>query len=209
MDPQELSAQELVQLCLDHNQKAAWEEFVRRYQPTIARVVTRTARRWTIPSPALVDDLVHDTYLKLFTNDSRALREFAFQHENAIFGFFKTVASNVVTDHFRAFRNQKRWTGKDDISLDDAAFFIPESRNSAQRADYEILCDEINKILKEELGNEFTRDHAIFWLYYHHGLTANAISKLPAIGLTVKGVESTLLRVTKLVREKMNRTIKR
>jgi RNA polymerase sigma-70 factor, ECF subfamily len=209
MDPQELSAQELVQLCLDHNQRAAWEEFVRRYQPTIARVVTRTARRWTIPSPALVDDLVHDTYLKLFTNDSRALREFAFQHENAIFGFFKTVASNVVTDHFRAFRNQKRWTGKDDISLDDAAFFIPESRNSAQRADYEILCDEINKILKEELGNEFTRDHAIFWLYYHHGLTANAISKLPAIGLTVKGVESTLLRVTKLVREKMNRTIKR
>jgi RNA polymerase sigma-70 factor, ECF subfamily len=209
MDPQELSAQELVQLCLDHNQKAAWEEFVRRYQPTIARVVTRTARRWTIPSPALVDDLVHDTYLKLFTNDSRALREFAFQHENAIFGFFKTVASNVVTDHFRAFRNQKRWTGKDDISLDDAAFFIPESRNSAQRADYEILCDEINKILKEELGNEFTRDHAIFWLYYHHGLTANAISKLPAIGLTVKGVESTLLRVTKLVREKMNRTTKR
>jgi RNA polymerase sigma-70 factor, ECF subfamily len=145
----------------------------------------------------------------LFTNDSRALREFAFQHENAIFGFFKTVASNVVTDHFRAFRNQKRWTGKDDISLDDAAFFIPESRNSAQRADYEILCDEINKILKEELGNEFTRDHAIFWLYYHHGLTANAISKLPAIGLTVKGVESTLLRVTKLVREKMNRTTKR
>jgi RNA polymerase sigma-70 factor, ECF subfamily len=209
MDPQELSAQELVQLCLDHNQKAAWEEFVRRYQPTIARVVTRTARRWTIPSPALVDDLVHDTYLKLFTNDSRALRELAFQHENAIFGFFKTVASNVVTDHFRAFRNQKRWTGKDDISLDDAAFFIPESRNSAQRADYEILCDEINKILKEELGNEFTRDHAIFWLYYHHGLTANAISKLPAIGLTVKGVESTLLRVTKLVREKMNRTTKR
>jgi RNA polymerase sigma-70 factor, ECF subfamily len=209
MDPQELSAQELVQLCLDHNQKAAWEEFVRRYQPTIARVVTRTARRWTMPSPALVDDLVHDTYLKLFTNDSRALREFAFQHENAIFGFFKTVASNVVTDHFRAFRNQKRWTGKDDISLDDAAFFIPESRNSAQRADYEILCDEINKILKEELGNEFTRDHAIFWLYYHHGLTANAISKLPAIGLTVKGVESTLLRVTKLVREKMNRTTKR
>jgi RNA polymerase sigma-70 factor, ECF subfamily len=209
MDPQELSAQELVQLCLDHNQKAAWEEFVRRYQPTIARVVTRTARRWTIPSPALVDDLVHDTYLKLFTNDSRALREFAFQHENAIFGFFKTVASNVVTDHFRAFRNQKRWTGKDDISLDDAAFFIPESRNSAQRADYEILCDEINKILKEELGNEFTRDYAIFWLYYHHGLTANAISKLPAIGLTVKGVESTLLRVTKLVREKMNRTTKR
>jgi RNA polymerase sigma-70 factor, ECF subfamily len=164
MDPQELSAQELVQLCLDHNQRAAWEEFVRRYQPTIARVVTRTARRWTMPSPALVDDLVHDTYLKLFTNDSRALREFAFQHENAIFGFFKTVASNVVTDHFRAFRNQKRWTGKDDISLDDAAFFIPESRNSAQRADYEILCDEINKILKEELGNEFTRDHAIFWL---------------------------------------------
>ena len=87
MDPQKLSAQGLVQLCLDHNEKAAWEEFVRRYQPTIARVITRSIRRWTTPSPALVDDLVHDTYVKLFTNNSRALREFDFQHENAIFGF--------------------------------------------------------------------------------------------------------------------------
>ena len=207
MDPQELSAQELVQLCVNDNQKAAWEEFVRRYQPPIACAVRKSARHWVTPTPALVDDLVHDTYLKLFANDFRALREFDFQHENAVFGFLKTVASNVVMDHFRGFRNQKRWSGKHDISLDDAGLYIPESRNSAQRADQNILCDEVGKILKQELGNEpnLARDYGIFWLYYRHGFTAKAISKLPGIGLTVKGVESTLLRLTRFVRSRIGR----
>ena len=49
----------------------------------------------------------------------------------------------------------------------------------------------------------FTRDFAIFWLYYRQGLTSKAISELAAIGLGVKGVESTLLRLTRLVRAKL------
>jgi hypothetical protein len=49
-----------------------------------------------------------------------------------------------------------------------------------------------------------TRDATIFCLYYRHGLTAKAISRLPTIGLSVKGVESTLLRLTRMVRRKLN-----
>ncbi len=206
MDPQELSAQELVQLCLDHNQKAAWEEFVRRYQPAIARVVMRSARRWTTPSHALLDDLVHDTYLKLMANGFRALRDFDFQHENAVFGFLKTVASNVVMDHFRNQYSKKRGNGQEDISLEEAAMFVPASRSSAQCVDREIMIHEINEVLKSQTSEpNFVRDYSIFWLYYQQGFTAKAISKLPSIRLTVKGVESTLLRLTKLVRSRMTR----
>lgn len=206
MDPQELSAQELVQLCLNHNQKAAWEEFVRRYQPPIACAVRKSARRWIMPTPALVDDLVHDTYVKLFANDFRALREFDFQHENAVFGFLKTVASNVVIDHFRGEWNGKRGGGRETVNLDDVATFVPSSSSSVRQADHEIAMREADEILKS-LASEpnFVRDYCIFWLYYRHGFTAKAISKLPSIGLTVKGVESTLLRLTKLVRSRMSR----
>jgi RNA polymerase sigma-70 factor (ECF subfamily) len=206
MYPQELSAQELVQLCLDHNQKAAWEEFVRRYQPPIACAVRKSARHWVTPTPALVDDLVQDTYLKLFANDFRALREFDFQHENAVFGFLKTVASRVVIDHFRGEWNDKRGGGQETFSLDDVATFVPSSRSSAQKADREITIHEVDDILKSQASEpNFVRDYCIFWLYYRHGFTAKAISELPGVGLMVKGVESTLLRLTRLVRSRMGR----
>jgi len=40
------------------------------------------------------------------------------------------------------------------------------------------------------------RDRALFWLYYRQGLTAGEIAALPSAGLTAKGVESALRRVT-------------
>jgi hypothetical protein len=38
-------------------------------------------------------------------------------------------------------------------------------------------------------------------MYYEQGYTAKEISFLPSVGLTVKGVESTLLRLTRFIRE--------
>jgi RNA polymerase sigma-70 factor (ECF subfamily) len=161
---------------------------------------------WTKPTPALVDDLVHDTYLKLFDNDFRALREFNFQHENSVFGFLKRVASNVVIDHFRGEWNDKRGGGRETVNLDDVATFVPSSHSSAQQVDREISIHEADEALKW-LASEanFVRDYCIFWLYYRHGFTAKEISELPGIELTVKGVESTLLRPTKMVRSRMSR----
>jgi RNA polymerase sigma-70 factor (ECF subfamily) len=52
---------------------------------------------------------------------------------------------------------------------------------------------------------ENSRDKTVFWLYYQHGFTARAISSLPNIGLTPKGVESCIYRLTKAVREVVKR----
>src|SRR5258708_29467278 len=116
----------------------------------IALVVTRSVRRRVTPSHALVDDLVHDTYLKLMANDLRALRDFDFQHENAVFGFLKTVASNVVMDYFRNIESQKRSSGQQDASLEEAAIFVPASRNTVQKVDREIMIHEIDEALKTQ-----------------------------------------------------------
>ena len=40
------------------------------------------------------------------------------------------------------------------------------------------------------------RDRAFFWLYYREGFTAEEIAGLPDAGLTAKGVESALRRIT-------------
>ena len=73
--------------------------------------------------------------------------------------------------------------------------------NSPQPAEIAILMGQIERCLAK-LASEpnFTRDHTIFWLYYRQGLTAKAISKLPGITLSAKGVESTLLRLTRYVK---------
>lgn len=205
MDASTLSSQDLLRLCLQSQDESLWLEFVRRFQPLIARVVVKSIRRWTLPTPALADDLVQETYLKLCTNDFRALRQFDCQHENALFAFLKVVASNVVQDHFRGSHSLKRGSGKQEDDLETASATRSTSTDHTASTERKILIAEIRQCLESELSeSSFARDSAIFWLYYQQGLTAKAIAELPGIDLTIKGVESTLLRLTRLVREKMN-----
>ena len=181
-----------------------WSEFVRRFQPLIAGVVLKSIRRWARPTPNLVDDLVSDTYVKLFANNCRALREFDCQHDHALFGFLKKVASNMVHDHFRGTYSQKRGSGRDEEDLDSITTAAAASIDPAESMDRQILFSEIEDCLRSvDSDDNFARDWTIFQLYYRHGVTAKAISRLPGINLTVKGVESALLRLIRLVKEEL------
>lgn len=192
----------LLQICLLSNNAGLWTEFIRRSQPMIAGVIVKVMRNWRRPCPTVIDDLVQETYLKLCANDFKYLREFVCEHENALYGFLKVVASHVVHDHFRSSYSQKRGSGKEDEELEQVSLRSPDASTSADHIERGILIHEINECLEvRAAGPNFPRDYAIFWLYYVQGYTAKAISRLPNIGLSVKGVESTLLRLTRLVRE--------
>jgi RNA polymerase sigma-70 factor (ECF subfamily) len=201
MDPRKLSVQELVSHCLDSQDEAAWSEFVRRFQPLIAGVINRCVSRRQGPNQALVDDLVQETYLKLCGNNYKPLRDFNFRDDHGFFGFLKVVASRVVEDHFRGSHSQKRGSGREEQDLEQATTATPFRPHSPQPAEVIILAGQIERCLAK-LASEpnFARDHAIFWLYYRQGLTAKAISQLPDISLSTKGVESTLLRLTRYVK---------
>jgi RNA polymerase sigma-70 factor (ECF subfamily) len=201
MDPRKLSVKELVSYCLDSQDQAGWTEFVRRFQPLIAGVVTKCVFKRKRPKPDLVDDLVHDTYLKLLANDYKALRDFSFKDDHGFFGFLKVVASRVVEDYFRKINNQKNNCGLEEQDLEEVRIPVLFRSNSLRPAEMAILLEQIDRCLMK-LASEpnFIRDRAIFWLYFRQGLTAKAISKLPGITLGVKGVESTLLRLTRYVK---------
>ena len=203
LEHQQLPLHELLPKCLCSGRSdLLWSEFIRRSQPVIAGVIVRTMRRWTSPSPTMVDDLVQETYLKLCANDFRALREFECEHENALYGFLKVVASHVVHDHFRGSFSQKRGNGRDAEDLDRADAGPARAAVSERCVERQILFHQITGCLKNRAsGPTFARDYAIFWLYYVQGYTARAIAQLPSIGLTIKGVESTIMRLTRLVRE--------
>lgn len=208
MDYRTLSVQELLRLCLESDDQAAWREFVRRVQPTIVRVIRKTLiriRPWKVSSPQEIDDLVQETFAKLFANNARALREFDSRHENALFGFVKVVASNVAHDHVRKLMSDKDGAGREPEDLDKAQHVAASGFGSAKTAERDIRMAEIQRCL-ESLASDpnYARDCAIFWLYFRQGYTAKEISELPGIGLSVKGVESVLLRLIRVLREKMN-----
>ena len=64
------------------------------------------------------------------------------------------------------------------------------------------LTSQIDAYLKGLKDANAERDRLIFWCYFQQGMTANEIANIPSISLSPKGVESTLLRVTRLIRER-------
>lgn len=195
----------MIQACAESSDKGAWEELVSRFHRPISLSVIRVAHQWTDVPHQVVDDLVQETYLKLCADQCRLLHSFAQQHPEAINGYIKMMACNVARDHFKARYSQKRGTGRDHESLSD---IDPSGGSgalgSADTMEREILLKQIDACLvKCATGPDEDRDRTIFWLYYQQGMSAKAIAALPTVGLTPKGVESAILRLTRLVREQM------
>jgi RNA polymerase sigma-70 factor, ECF subfamily len=205
-----MSGEQLVEACLADGHEAAWAEFLRRYQPLIASVVLKALRqRQGSVASTLVDDLVQDTYLKICANNFSALRGFQFRHENSLPAYLKITAMNVVQDHFRSSYAEKRGGLQQPEELDalpDGAGAYDGRRGLYQK----ISIQQIEQcLLRQDLGPNSARDRIVFLLYYRQGLTAAAIAELPAIGLSLKGVESTLLRLTRHVRSTLNQSYKK
>jgi RNA polymerase sigma-70 factor, ECF subfamily len=199
------SPDDLVRACAGSKDPAAWEEFIRRFHPVIARVVWRIARRWGEPSRQVLDDLTQETYLKLCEDDSRLLRSFQPRFPDAIFGFLKVVATNVVRDHYKSAMAEKRGAGQTDaLSEGTRTASASPALGNFDAMERHIFVQQIDEALsRSAAGEEQTRNRAIFWLHYRQGLSANAIASLPSIGLTTKGVESTILRMTRMIRSHM------
>jgi RNA polymerase sigma-70 factor (ECF subfamily) len=195
MQETEIPIRELLLLCLRSEDETLWEEFVRRTQPLIANVIINTLRRWRDPSPALVDDLIQETHLKLFANDRKYLRGIRNDHENAVFGYLRMAASSVTQDYFRRPENKAP-----EVELTDQV--LPPSSAAADRMEFMQRKSEIQSKLTGLSGSPtYKRDGSIFWLYYEQGYTAKEISMFPHFRLTEKGVEAVLLRLARYLRE--------
>ena len=196
MTYQAQSNEQLLRTCAASNDAAAWEEFLRRFQPLIATVIFRVAERWGQASSGLVDELVQETFLKLCRNGSKALKDFHPEHDGAVYGFLKTVAMNVAIDHFRSARAANSTeTIEEHASLPSTAKEDPDTA---------VLLSQVDGALRRNTsGQTRDRDRMVFWLYYRHGLTARAIAAVPSLGLTVKGVETVIFRLTKAIRKEL------
>jgi RNA polymerase sigma-70 factor (ECF subfamily) len=204
-----LSPPELFSVCARGGDADSWEEFIRRFNPVIARSVLRVAIRHGISDKPLIDDLVQETYLKICANECKLLRTFIPQQPESAFGFLKVVAASVAQDFFKSRLAEKRAPGETADSVEEiSTLAAPECRkNALNHTERALLIDQIDRKLKAAVGaKELQRARVVFWLYYRSGFTASAIASLPTLNLSVKGVESLLFRLTRLVRESLSNT---
>jgi RNA polymerase sigma-70 factor, ECF subfamily len=165
----------------------------------------RTAARWGETCPHVIDELVQETYLKLYAKRCRILRDFQPRHADAVYGYLKVVTANIVHDHFKSQRSVR--CPQAAIPPNEASGMTAPHKHigSAETIERHILLNEVDDLLQSCVtGPTQQRDRMIFWLYYRQGLSARAIAALPAVGLSDKGVESTILRLTRLLRSGMS-----
>jgi RNA polymerase sigma-70 factor (ECF subfamily) len=207
VDHSKTPPQDLVLACLQGDDESAWAEFIRRFQPLIAGIALRVARQWGEAHPQVIDDLVQETYLKLCAERLRLFENFKSEHPDSIYGFIKVFAANLAHDHFKASHAQKRGGAVDTASMDAdpvvqqrAARIVPEIAILERK----LLLEQVSACLDTVAsGPHAKRDCRIFWLYYRAGVSASAIATLPTIGLSTKGVESTISRLTRALRRQL------
>ena len=200
-----LSLQEVVCLCAGRCDNGAWEEFVARVGKSISLTILRTASMWGEPSRSLVEDLVQATYLKLWEDNCRLLRDFAIQNPDGILGYLKKVAANATHDHFRHSRNQSAGGSQTHVSTTDIDVEAgKEMYGSHDRIAFQILLNQIDEYLNAHLtGPDQQRDRTIFWLYFRQGMSTKEIGSLPTIGLGPKGVGSVIEKLKRCIRERI------
>jgi len=194
----------ILEKCLRGGLKSDWEVFLRGVHGVVASCVIRRLQRFDSYSKDLADDLIQETFLHLCEKNFAALRRFEGNDPKALGFYLRAIACNAVQDHFRSKRSAKRGFGKEQ-SLSDVT--VPGERpqhSTLSPLERNILLNQIDECLKAGPRTEAAaRDRQIFWMYFRHGLSSRAISELPAVQLSPKGVESALLRLTRLVREQM------
>ncbi len=200
-----LSLSDLICLCAGPCDDDAWREFVSRVDKPICLTILRSATMWGEPSRTVVEDLVQTTYLKLWEDNCRRLRDFAVEHPDAILAYLKKVAANATHDYFKHHRSQSSGGAEAHLStadVDPEAGY--EADGSRQRIDYAVFLQEIDDCLRRGgAGADVERDRMIFWLYFRQGMSTKEIASLPTVGLTAKGVGSVLERLKRLIRKQL------
>lgn len=198
MDEFRTSINDLAKACARSADAAEWEEFVCRCAPLASLVALRVSRLWlSSPSPATVDDIVQEVFLKLCEQERRILRDFEPRGEDSFMGLLRIVSASVANDCFRRLYSAKRGGKVVTIPLlEDAAQLPAASLHPANQMHRSALLAQLDEKLRSAPEVIGERDRAFFWLYYRQGLTAEEIAGLPDAGLTAKGVESALRRVT-------------
>jgi len=198
----EQPANKLARICAYSAQAPEWEPFVRAITPVVLLAARRTGQVWGDSSTSTMLEILQEVFVKLCEDDRRILREFEDRGSDSFFKLVRVVTASVGTDHFRKRHAEKRGGRSLAVSLE------PTNQNTEildaraiDAVEMPSLIAQLDGLLLLYPEKVSSRDRRMFWLHYGQGLPAESISRIPYIGLSPKGVESALLRMTRLLRD--------
>lgn len=193
------SATVLLERCLNNGTATDWADFIRQTYPVVSGAVFGIVRRWPPNLQDHSEDLAQDVYLRLCSGNYEHLRKFSGQGGRALSAYLRAVATSVAVDWLRSSAALKRGSGLRVESLEKIAPYTPHRASSGEVFQRRLLWIDIDRYLNGQLSGD-PRNRWIFYLYYRAGLSARAIANIDAIGLSPKGVESAICRLTRQVR---------
>ena len=173
--------------------RLACDEFFATLHPILKRVASRVAFQYGASQD--IEDLIQEMNLKVINSGDSILAALP-REQPAVAAYFAVLAANCARDYFRVRHAIKR--GADaTVGLDDRlAGIVPASPMDGH--DRSLLVSQIEDALPHD-----KRESTIFRLYYRQGFTMKEIASIPAFGLSIKGVESAILRMTNQVRQRL------
>ena len=190
-DYSDLTGEELLCVCADLRDAAAWNEFIRRFHNAIYAAVLRTGRRYAQFHRGLCDDLVQETYLRLSAHQAKALCEFVPRHPGSACSYLQVIAIRVTHDYCK----RKEFGRTEELPVDPPDMAAPD------KTEWLALKTEIFDLLRKHAT---ARDCRIFSLHHLQGMTAKEIAAVSGGELSVKGVESVLARLKRLIQENLD-----
>jgi RNA polymerase sigma factor (sigma-70 family) len=171
---------------------SAWEKFLGGQKRLLTGIVYPVARRFGVMSLDEIDDAVQEVCLKM--SSLVALGKIPDNDDGVLETYMKAVVANAAHDYFRSQRAKKR-----DV-LAPLAFDSDLADRTPAPSDIEseVLLSQLQCLA----GND-QRSRQVFQLYYRSGWTAKEIASIPGLGLSAKGVESLVYRMTSELRNKM------
>jgi RNA polymerase sigma factor (sigma-70 family) len=197
----------LFQLCADHlDGDEYWAEFVRRYNPVLARAVYHAYQRFAHAEPlsqTAIADTLQEIYLRLLKDDCQTLRRFAGQTEAEAQSFLAQTAIHIVADQLRRARALKR--PQKVIRLDDLLQDSDEQQRGRARpghtpsviAEYE-LTELLHRTFTSEHGR---RDILLFLLHFVEGVSARELAESGICDLKPSSISTVLHRMREELRK--------
>jgi RNA polymerase sigma-70 factor (ECF subfamily) len=192
-----LSLRDIWRKCLDSPaDDEVWQELLTRIHPVLLRIARNVAHSSGLDRPEDIDDLVQEICLKI--SHPASLRSIRLPSDDKQADrYFHATAANAARDALKTRFACKRGEHVT-ISMEDHLTELADSI-AAPAIEREILFRQIDERLQATAS-----ERAIFWLYFREGFTSKEIASIPAVGLTSKGVESALQRMTASLRNRLN-----
>ena len=194
--------------------EAAWTRFIREFEPHIRLTALRLVRAElgkasrieTGPLRELVEDMTQEVFVRLVTNERAALARFVGRHELSLRSYLGVIASNVVRDHFKSLRRQKRPSNRvllqrketgEPLDLDQV-FFSGEPGPEAT-----VLSEELSRYIERGVTSN-SKDKVLFNLYFVQGLNMREIAEIADLQMTERAVESALRRIKNALKQRVD-----